>query len=518
MGKFENALKDYEALMREWGIYGFDEPTKKSKKKKYRGWIGPEPTGYTLVVPEDEPPPEPEPVAYMRTEAENALAVRQGLYVPPRMVINPKKDSGITFGHIRDPDTGQVRYVGRNAKHDGHIAVFGGSGAGKTTGIALPTMKAWRHPLFTIDFKGDLVNKRTGPNTKVLYLLNGVENTFYYGPFDYIRNADEEDLIPNSRELANAIIPLPINTPEPFWIQGARSVLTGAMVYYLQEGLDFVETVIEIKSMSLTELVEKITKKEANGTVKHPDAAACINKDISENPKMLASISEELHQHIAVFATDKVVQDVLSAGKEMIKSPIFWEDLEHGDIIIRIDQSRLEQWSGVVRMMLAQLVRTLERRPDKYEPGGEKIEPTLLLLDEFPQYGKMDVITSAMKVLRSKNVTFCLFCQSLADLDETYGEATRRTILDNCPYQAILGANDAETQQYFSSRVGVVKLPKRGVNLNYKINGAEAGFSASMNEAIEPTIFPHEFGAMDDIVLVHPEGFSRVNKFLPDKE
>lgn len=114
-------------------------------------------------------------------------------------------------------------------------------------------------------------------------------------------------------------------------------------------------------------------------------------------------------------------------------------------------------------------------------------------------------------------VTFCLFCQSLADLDETYGEATRRTILDNCPYQAILGANDAETQQYFSSRVGVVKLPKRGVNLNYKMDGAEAGFSASMNEAIEPTIFPHEFGAMDNIVLLHPEGFSRVDKFLPEE-
>ena len=167
-----------------------------------------------------------------------------------------------------------------------------------------------------------------------------------------------------------------------------------------------------------------------------------------------------------------------------------------------------------MRLILVQLIRTLERRPEKYEPAGRRIPPTLLMLDEFPQYGKIEVITSALKILRSKNVTISLFCQSLADLDETYGKDTRRTILDNCPYKAILSASDAETQRYFSDLVGTVKVPSKSVTANFDELGYPAGYSVSVNESREPIIHPHEFAALEDIVLLHPgpERFCRVKK------
>lgn len=104
--------------------------------------------------------------------------------------------------------------------------------------------------------------------------------------------------------------------------------------------------------------------------------------------------------------------------------------------------------------MYTQLIRHLERRPDKYSEIGEKNAPILLLMDEFARFGKLNAITDALATLRSKNVNIFLFIQSMAQLDKIYGEYDRRTFFDCCSYKIILRINDAESQQYISNLIG----------------------------------------------------------------
>lgn len=122
------------------------------------------------------------------------------------------------------------------------------------------------------------------------------------------------------------------------------------------------------------------------------------------------------------------------------------------------------------------------------------------------------MIASALATLRSKNITIALFNQSLADLDAIYGKDIRRVILDNCPYKAILNASDAETQRYFSDLVGTVKVPSKGISANYTDFGQPSGYSCNITESREPFIHPHEFASMQNILLLHPYGFSRIEK------
>lgn len=442
----------------------------------------------------------PQFVAQTFGEAHN---IRQGHTIPPSMLFNNSRyTSFFMFGRT---ETGAA--VGKDQRDDGHIAVFGGSGSGKTTGIAIPTLFTWKGTIFSFDFKGDLLKhaiKRR--NVKVLNLLRGQENCYWYDPYYFLRQGGEDDLAQNARELAQAIIPLPREIREPCWVMAARDILTGAIVYYFRLGTEFIDTLIEVKMTKITDLLKKFENDEL--------AKACIDPNLDLNPKTLAGISMEIHNNISVFATDTLIQDVLSPSEDGSKERILWQNLDIGDIFIRIDQSKIEQWGSVMRLMLVQLIRTLQRRPEKYDPAGRRIAPTLLMLDEFPQYGKIDAITSALKILRSKNVTISLFCQSLADLDETYDKTTRRSILDNCPYTAILNASDAETQRYFSDLVGTVKAPSRGITANFDELGHPAGYSVSINETREPIIHLHEFASLPDIVLLHPgpEHFCRAER------
>lgn len=145
----------------------------------------------------------------------------------------------------------------------------------------------------------------------------------------------------------------------------------------------------------------------------------------------------------------------------------------------------------------------------------------------------MDVIQNAVSTLRSKGVTICLMMQSLAQLDKTYGKESRQIIVDNCQYKAILSVTDPENQKIFSDMIGSTNVRKmsvsdsssesRGKNsgsstaetTNFsdgKSEGISKSITTSRSGVREPIIFPHELATLQDILLVTPEGFCRVDK------
>ena len=115
--------------------------------------------------------------------------------------------------------------------------------------------------------------------------------------------------------------------------------------------------------------------------------------------------------------------------------------------------------------------------------------------------------------LRSAGVTFAIFIQSIASLDEIYGHTTARVILDNCVFKVILGASDFESQQYCSNLVGLVETPRGSISENYNLfTGQVTGYSRNICTTREPIIYPHEFGTLSDVVIVSPDGYFRIDK------
>lgn len=47
-------------------------------------------------------------------------------------------------------------YYGMPQGSEGHMAIIGGSGTGKSSGIVKPTLKTWTAPLLATDIKGEL--------------------------------------------------------------------------------------------------------------------------------------------------------------------------------------------------------------------------------------------------------------------------------------------------------------------------------------------------------------------------
>lgn len=226
-----------------------------------------------------------------------------------------------------------------------------------------------------------------------------------------------------------------------------------------------------------------------------------------------SAIGTEVKRHTMVFATDPDIQSALSFNKsdEDGFGAFSWEgivsDADAPNVFLCISQDRLEQWGGVLRLMITQLIRQLERRPEKYSPQGRDMKPFLLLLDEFPLLGKMDVIQNAMTTLRSKNVTLYFVVQSIAQLDEAYGANIRKILVDNCQYKAILQVTEPETQEYLSKMIGTVPTAKVGASQSYSPYADYPTWGTQIQEIREPLILPHEFNMNEDIWLHSSHGF-----------
>lgn len=143
---------------------------------------------------------------YMDVDRIKRLQLKESYFPPREVTFDSLKNSGFVFG--LHPNT---QLVGKKQDQDGHIIIFGGSGTGKTTCIAIPSYHKWQGSIFALDFKGDLVEYAEKKHGIILYLCENEQNWFYVDPFSLLKLGGDNNTISNARALAYAIIPLPPN-------------------------------------------------------------------------------------------------------------------------------------------------------------------------------------------------------------------------------------------------------------------------------------------------------------------
>lgn len=476
-------------------------------------------------------------------------AKRLGNKPSPYICHKDQAETGVFFGYILEAD-GSICYVGKPPDEDGHILIVGGAGAGKTSCIVIPTLREWKGTFFAIDVKGDLLDNvlpymKSKRPTKVFEFTKNQDvkpKRCTYDPYDLLNKDDSDNMVRNAREIAQAIAPTPPQNPREFWSNSAQNVLTGNLLYV--NGLEetdedgktlkgtFDDAMELIQSKPMYELIKDISKSGNANAIKHIMQYTGIENP--EDNKMIAGINAELSNSAMVFATDNRVRAAFTESDYMFRC----EDLEDHNVIMVVQEDKLDQWSRAITLVVTQIIRYLERRPEKHSEGYN-LPPVLLMLDEFPRLGKMDVILNAIATLRSKGVTICLAVQSIAQLDRIYGEKNRQIIVDDCQYKAILNVTDPENQKYFSDMIGTIDVAKKSISETHsssfgessgsshssylssdgkqsysdgKSQSISSSFTVTTSLVREPIIFPHEMAALKDILLLTPEGFCRVNK------
>ena len=396
---------------------------------------------------------------------------------------------GFIFGKLGD------KYITKKEDKDGHILVVGGAGSGKTSCIAIPSLLAWKSTVFCIDIKGELYQntRHKRLNAKVFDPLSA--NTFGYDPFYLLKKSDNP--AQEARAIAQALVPLPPETKEPFWIESAQNVLTATILHYHAKQFSFVDTIEVILSTPPKRLIQELFASSER------EVRYCVNSLVDMDERTLSSILSELSKNIVPLVTDKNLIHALSRPKNI--TPL---DLEYGaDVFLCIPENLLKQWKNLLTLIVSQFLRHFEKRPNM------TATPILFLLDEFPRLGKIEEIADGLATLRSRKITICPIIQSLAQLDLIYGVPARRVIVDNCAYKAILNATDADSQEYFSKLVGTHEKLKTTHDMRLTpIAGFVAGTGITKSTEEKRKLKPENWATLREIALFTPFGFFKVAK------
>lgn len=382
---------------------------------------------------------------------------------------------------------------------DGAALVIGGAGSGKSSCIAIKTIRHWGDTgaILAIDIKGELAEKglidpARRERTKIFN--PSVPSSYGFDPFYLAKQGN--NLVQDVREIAIALIEEPPQTKEPFWIRSAQNIFAGAMLYGIEKGVSFTGVVDWLQH---TDPQEAVTEIRDCGSDR---AAAFVGQYCALKTETLGSIWSEMMNHLLVFGIDDDVRRALDNPKTI--TPV---DLENGcNIFLQLEENKLEQWRSLLTLIINQFLKAFERRP-------EKQAPILMLLDEAPRLGKLRLV-EALSTLRSRQIHIMTFVQSVAQLDLIYGQDARKVITDNCAYKAILGASDADTREWLSKLVGTYDRLKTSRSHNQQMERLGSTLGVSQSEEEKRIIKPEAFGSMTDIVLIHPftPGFCRIEK------
>ena len=151
------------------------------------------------------------------------------------------------------------------------------------------------------------------------------------------------------------------------------------------------------------------------------------------------------------------------------------------------DKSRLMPLSRLLVNLLFRLLCTEIKYVD-----GKDVKPhknrMLMMLDEFPSLGKLDIIKEALAYCAGYKIKVEVICQDMDQLMEKYGD--KEAISSNCHIQAWYAPLKTTTAKIMSEKFGTTT--KQEENVSISGDGLKASRSRSIQSVARPLLSPDE--------------------------
>lgn len=378
--------------------------------------------------------------------------------------------------------------------------VWGAPGDGKTTSAIITSARQFgmkknvQHgSVMVTDLKGDVYEaNKNYRKIKRFSTINWKESA-HYDPLVNARKMSVNDRAIFLENLAITIIPDDGSADSKYFTDGARDFFTGICLYLMNQNIDisFPDIIQQIVIGNYSKWVIEIMKSS------DPSAQAYTNHFYGENEKNCAGCYSKLVSSSRLFGTE-IMQTLLRNDNNCI-SP---DDLEQcTDIYLQINPNQMALYAPVIGMLYQDFMSIALDRKIGQQP------PIAYIIDEFGQIPALPVITQSCALLRAYNCSLLLSCQSLAMIEQKYGIAGRKLIIDCTKAHCFLSIMDPDTRDWASRLIGTKKCLKVS-NSESEHNTKNSSSGISITETRERIYEPESFGNLpnEDTVIIYYKG------------
>ncbi|XOK15644.1 type IV secretory system conjugative DNA transfer family protein (plasmid) [Agrobacterium tumefaciens] len=342
--------------------------------------------------------------------------------------------------------------IGRNilrTKDDRHHLIIGPTRSGKGAGYVIPNALMHEGSMIVTDLKGEVFKATAGyrrqNGSQVFLFAPGSEKTNRYNPLDFVRT-ERGNRTTDIQNIAGILVPENTESENSVWQATAQQVLAGVISYITESpfyrdrrNLGEVNSFFN-SGVDLQALMKYIKEKEPYLS---KFTLESFNSYIALSERAAASALMDIQKAMRPFKNERIVAATNVTDMDlraMKRRPM--------SIYLAPNITDITLLRPLLTLFVQQVmdILTLEHDPNSL--------PVYFLLDEFRQLKRMDEIMTKLPYVAGYNIKLAFIIQDLKNLDEIYGETSRHSLLGNCGYQLVLGANDQATAEYASRALG----------------------------------------------------------------
>ncbi len=349
-------------------------------------------------------------------------------------------------------------------RHDGddHVLVVAPTNTGKSVGVSLPTGLVWRHSYVALDLKGENWTVTSGLRSAFgpVYRFAPTETGAHrYNPVTQIRRGDSE--VRDAQVLADMLVdPEGALRERSHWQLRAFELLVAAILWTLyaeqKKTLARIAELLADPQRPVADLFTEMLTRAIKDGAPHPVVAAGARQLLDMADAERSGVVSTALGFLALYR-----DPVLARATEVSDFSI--EDIIAGprpvSVYLVIPPEEISRLKALLRLVLNQILKRLTEVAAQQHGSGRRV---LLMLDEFPQLGKLDFFEHALAYIRGYKIKVCLVAQSLNQIVQAYGEHS--SIIDNAHIRVAFACNDERTAKRISDMLGVTTETRAQMN------------------------------------------------------
>jgi len=383
---------------------------------------------------------------YFRREEAYTPAKKKAMYSAVDLRYLSIDPNGFILGGYK----GKYVRIPNDPNHVLHTCIIGTPGSGKSSSLLINTLLAnYMHPvpptaMFVIDIKPELAYKSVELDQyPFVRIVNPTDQNSYGWDVYYKLDpySTDDEVTDTLTILAESLITGDRTSPR-FFIETARTLFLGIMLYYYRCGISFVDAVHQILKKDVAEHIAEILNDPEN-CPEDGMAYAILNPYRNIEGDAFDNIRMYLQGPLRVFLRS----DVRYMFRDNLKkaSP---GDLERGiSVFLSFPEALLKNYKGIFNLIVSQ---TLDHLQNRRESASQIIH---VIIDEFTRLGRLDILLS-LGTLRSRKVAITVAMQDLSQAVTVYSPEECRTLLNLCEVICILSTHDPETCRMISDWAG----------------------------------------------------------------
>ena len=395
----------------------------------------------------------------------------------------------------------QLHYLRHNGPE--HIAAIAPTRSGKGVALVVPTLLSWPHSLVVNDQKAELWNLTAGwreknaGNVVLRFDPSAETGSVAFNPLAEIRLETIHE-VGDVQNLVTILVDPDGKGMMDHWAKTSYAFLVGAVLHVLYRAraagkigaLPHVAFALSDPANSIDAFYKEMLENKWVGGNTHPTIASAA-RDMTNRPDdERGSVLSTAMSFLSLYRDPLIAKNV-SHSDFKIMDLMNHEKPVSLYIMVRAEDK--DRTKSLMRLIINQLMRVL-LRPEITFNQGRPVAPhkhrLLLMLDEFPSYGKLEVFQEALAYIAGYGIKAYLIMQDISQLWDAYGRD--ESILSNCHVRCCFAPNKIETGEWLSRMAGTATIVKEDISNSGGRWGSLSNVNRTFAEVSRPLATPDE--------------------------